>query len=436
MKRFALLLVSSVLIILLLFAGSCAAVPDSVTEELEQYSSLSGKTDSSSDEYLDFREAIIHSDPLLEDYGQLLLDGITAKLPSPDAVPHNFELNIRGCAANEDLRRIAQGQFAELDLVAPVGDGSIKVFYDDAQSSFYCDGQNMIRAEGFDGSIRLLHGKSLEYCDYEGSDDYNAFGINALSVWEPSQYFPAEKIVSLHSGELLPRELAFPMTDGMVPVADAMTIAENYLNSVFSEFEDSKFTYAVRKIYVRKLTGDMYGYEFVAERIYDGVPIDSTPLYNFEGADFGAEGYYVEKGDSIYVWMIESSQIDYFYCAGRRTVENVTAGFEKIISLNTAISNISSVLTSSAVFKCMSVELLYLNGYYADTHLTQLTEADAARYAEYPRDTRLVWAVLVETPTVKPGTLEYPHDPHYSFFVDATTGEVFGFYDQTAEYIY
>ena len=69
-------------------------------------------------------------------------------------------------------------------------------------------------------------------------------------------------------------------------------------------------------------------------------------------------------------------------------------------------------------------------------HLTQLTEADAARYAEYPRDTRLVWAVLVETPTVKPGTLEYPHDPHYSFFVDATTGEVFGFYDQTAEYIY
>lgn len=421
-------------ITLTLFLSACAETPQSVKDEVDAYNAI--QTNIAETMSLPFEEVINSTETTYQNTGQFILNDITVKLPLCEAKAYNFELNYKSCVPEEEIKRIAADQFPDITLDAVSDESKTKVYYANQASGFYCDGQNMIRVEGASGYTRLLHGASLEYCNFINSEDYVNYGINALSVWDPSDFFPAEKIISLHSGESVNSELSYELSNGSVKVIEAMEFAQSYLDNIFSAYEYNQFTYKIRKVYIRKISENKYGYEFSAERYYNGIPIDSTPLYNYKGADFGSTGYFVENGDPIYIWMIDACSIDYFFCGARRQVNNIQVGYDNILTLDSAFSILSNSLTSYTTFNVNSVELIYINGYYADTPLQMYTDEDIINYVKYPKKTRLVWAVLIDMTSANPGTLEYPHDPHYSLFVDAVTGEMIGYYNKQEEYVY
>lgn len=435
MKR--LVAAASVLLLAVLgiiLASACAEAPASVIDEISDYNAIE-KLDGTV-ERLPLGDVLDRAEPKLSNNGQLIMEGVIAQLPESGAAAHTFELNFRRVNAESVLKEIAFEQFPDLYIDAALAEDSGWTYYAGEHSGCLCDGKRMIRIEGLMGYIRFLRGASLEYCDPAKADSPSGFDLRTLSVWSPSDWFAAERIISLHSGETMGEGLGYELADGYVKVEDAMAVAQAFLNSTLARYEEGAFTYRIRKIYIRKLSGDRYGYEFSAERLYNGIPVDSTPLNNFAGADVGPKGYYVENGDPIYIWMIDSQTIDYFYCGACRRADNSEKSRDEILTLPSAIAVLSNTLTASATFDISSVELLYINGYYADDYLVKYTDEDVERYLAYPKETRLVWAFLLPIRAMEHGTLEYPHDPHYSFFVDAVTGEVIGFYDRNAEYVY
>lgn len=437
------LCLSLVIVSTVFLLSACAQAPQSVSDDISDYNStLINGIPSSEVEFKPFSDVVASTETEGQSVGQFILKDIQIKLPSADAQYYNFCLNHRQCVPAEDMSRIIEEQFPDIKLEDYIGATEDRVVTDEYiclrgnSEGFFTDGRNVIRVIGLSGEIRLLHGKSLDYCNYYSSTSYENNGILDLSAWDPSNYFEAKQIIRLNSGEQVDSELSYELTDGAVKVADAMEYALSYLNNTFAAYEDNQFTYGIRKIYIRKIADGKYGYEFSAERLYNGVPIDSTPLYKYDGPDFGAEGYIVDEGDAIYVWMVEADSIDFFYSAARRTVTSCEACDSDILTLDSAFEILCNSLTTSTSFTVSSVELLYLNGYYADEYLPKGTEEDVLIYVNYPKDTRLVWAVLVKQPSVIEGSLESPHDPHYSLFVDAVTGEVICYYDNMAFYFY
>lgn len=200
------------------------------------------------------------------------------------------------------------------------------------------------------GESVYLAGKTV-YDDMQNkwvsSDTYNT-----LYEFEPKYFFESVGRYSPQSKK------SFPLLDGEMKICDAVDFFENYINNApISTGLQRNMRTRVYNVEVLRVN-DTYGYYFTTQPQFQGV--------NFEPVVYGSISSYDYNPMGGEAFMIRCGDVDYIHCFyGNVWTFNVEP-CDKIVSVETAIKNISDKLTDAVTFEVLSVELVYVQQFDKD----------------------------------------------------------------------
>ena len=136
-------------------------------------------------------------------------------------------------------------------------------------------------------------------------------------------------------------------------VEEAIEQAENYINHEFPiPISISKeMVYRVFRVYILKMPGGTYGFEFIMRRFCGGVPLETLPseLMVFE------EGDTSDLGDGV---LDAENHILYFRLLCNNEVEEIQE-ISEVIPLERATEYISRKVADNTVYTVNKIELSY-----------------------------------------------------------------------------
>lgn len=246
------------------------------------------------------------------------------------------------------------------------------------------------------GEAAYLAGKTV-YDDMEekwvSSDTFNT-----LYEFEPSNFFESVGKYSPQS------EKSFPLLDGEMKICDAVDFFENYINNApISTGLHRNMRTRVYNVEVLRVN-DTYGYYFTTQPQFQGVnfePVVYGSISSYDYNPMGGEAFMIRRGD-----------VDYIHCFyGNAWTFNVEPCGE-IVSVETAIKNISDKLTDAVTFEVISIEFVYVQQFDKD-------EFGHINVNTYEADITPAWRITA-------GNLN--DNRTYMCYVDAADGGNFRYY--------
>ncbi len=198
---------------------------------------------------------------------------------------------------------------------------------------------------------------------------------------------------------------SFPLLDGEMSICEAVSFVEEYLNSLPYP-EESNVETCVIEVDVLKVNEDIYGYNFLTTKSYEGVPFDHMR----SGTQQMSYDDYIAAGG--YAFMLESSDVDVFYGYYRRQgMESVTP-YTEVVSFENAAKTVSEKLTQNVEFEVEKVEFVY-------TQLPKLTAMGYIDTENFSCKISPAWKFVLFNPN---------DDMAYVCYVDAGDETGFRFY--------
>lgn len=222
--------------------------------------------------------------------------------------------------------------------------------------------------------------------------------FNTLYEFEPKTFFES-------AGKYSPQsEKSFPLLDGKMRICDAVDFFENYINNApISTGLQRNMRTRVYNVEVLRVN-DTYGYYFTTQPQFQGV--------NFEPVVCGSMSSYAYNPMGGEAFMIRCGDVDYIHCFyGNAWTFNVEPCAD-IVSVDTAIKNISVKLTDAVTFDVLSVEFVYVQQFNKD-------EQGHINVNTYEADITPAWRIIAGNSN---------DSRTYMCYVDAVDGENFRYY--------
>ncbi len=203
---------------------------------------------------------------------------------------------------------------------------------------------------------------------------------------------------------------SYKLLDKEIPINEAVDYYEHYINGLPYP-RDKNFKTVVISVEVYKVTDNVYGYYFLTDKEYQGVPFDyirdGTQLSNFID--------YTSCGGNAF--MVESDDVDVVYAYYANQYITSETAYKEIIPFEKACQIISEKMTDIVVFEVQRAELIY----------SEIMGKTSDGYVDVENPTSSV------SPTWK-FTLHNPNDIYdYICYVDAVDGENFRYYRTPSE---
>ncbi len=394
------------IMLLLSILSSCKSVPQGVQDNINTYEiQPSGEQVAQNSPDYDTLENIIANTPANMNVriGNVLFDGII-RVPETDTLSELMHRNEiypfllpENNIYDENLIVDVVKQDIAAGIVDPIGQSwGIEYYMNDITSI-------SIAEDGFLVTVPYTAKKSEEN----------------LGGYFESSFFPVEKIIQCYRGEPLNDDL-LPVRNGEMSMIKAAQEVLDFLNTnPWRQWEEG-YSYMIRTVFVRKVD-DVYGYEFCIERLYKGVTLDATPFYEFyedDPADLERKGNVRRKGSPIYI-MISSldGPSDWnIRTENSYTVINENPLPDHFITFDAALEAACGAISRSANITIRSAELCYDVGYRGFMSIYE--ERGVKEFYSNP-----VWAFKIDQRGI--GVMENGHDPHWTIFVNAVSGEVY-----------
>ncbi len=246
------------------------------------------------------------------------------------------------------------------------------------------------------GESAYLAGKTV----YDDMEDkwVSSDTFNTLYEFEPRFFFESVGKYSPQS------EKSFPLLDGEMKICDAVDFFENYINNApISTGLQRNMRTRVYNVEVLRVN-DTYGYYFTTQPQFQGV--------NFEPVVYGSMSSYGYNPMGGEAFMIRCGDVDYIHCFyGNAWTFNVELCAD-IVSIETAIKNISDKLTDAVTFDVNSIEFVYVQQFDKD-------EQGHINVNTYEADITSAWRITA-------GNLNDSRT--YICYVDAIDGGNFRYY--------
>lgn len=220
-----------------------------------------------------------------------------------------------------------------------------------------------------------------------------------LSAFEPDDHFESVGRYSPQS------EKSFPLLDGEMRICDAAEFFENYVNNApISTGLQRNTRTSVYSVEVLRINDAAYGYYFTTVPQFQGV--------NYEPVIYGSRSEYNYDPTGGEAFMIRRGDVDYIHCLyGNEWSFNVEP-CKEIVSIETAVKNISDMLTDGVTFEIISVEFVYVQQYCKD-------ELGHINIDTYEANITPAWRITAGNPN---------DNRTYMCYVDAKDGENFRYY--------
>ena len=197
------------------------------------------------------------------------------------------------------------------------------------------------------GYAVINKGKTVELNNSKIYDDtLNAERYPLLESYDPADWLE-------YVGTYPPDSMgSFKLSDTDITINDAVIFFEEYINELpYPKTSNTKTV--VVDVDVYKVSEDIYGYNFLTTKEYQGITFD----YMKSGTVHSKfEEYTITIGNAF---MVESNDIDIVY--GYYRLQNVVSekSYNDIVTINTAAEHISQEMTDGVVFEIQKIELVY-----------------------------------------------------------------------------
>ena len=229
-------------------------------------------------------------------------------------------------------------------------------------------------------------------------------------------------------GDTVSEEETYPLADGEMSVAEAVSFTEDLLETYLSELEKNQFEYKVQHLYVMENedTG-FYDYNMVIGRIYKGVPIDTSSDFKVsEGKSY----YRTHCGAHIIAIMRHRNSLDYISTSRELFEIESEAEKEKIIAPKWALQKMSEEIAHDNGIRFTECGLVYL--LVQDNRLSEQDQQDVYQQADETTYLRPVWLFTQDSNAESTDSLT--KDNHgISVIVDALDTNLY-YYESTSAY--
>lgn len=372
---------------------SCADVPDEVKADMSSYRG-GGESESENDTgftYVKVAELSENAEKALsKEYGQFKIsDKIRFEAPS-EIYRMSFQ-NLSGFSVNSE--KAAAELFyspSELDLQKLEERDDGLMFYDEDKKQYICALE--------DGFIAMLKPEAFDI----------SFSCNEPNV----------KIYHADRGDDLSD--VYQLADGKCSVGDAVDYINGWLEENYRQFSP-EFDHKVKTVIVREHEGN-YLYQFLAEGIYKGVPLDS---YTSKSAEEIVNGQYTVKMSYWYyhisIQMINTGEIASFTNGGGIYKPAETERIDECISMESALELCKRTFTDFKDVTFSDIDIMYT--------LEPVYEYDDEGIPEnvIRYDSRPVWEIIIDVPPedfLAAGEVNTYGDIRKYIYVDMVTGEI------------
>ncbi len=193
-----------------------------------------------------------------------------------------------------------------------------------------------------------IHGK-IELYNRKNVKDILGINYDDLWSWRPSFNGSVEKRVDLQTSPVMD---VYNLNNKQVSVDAALQYALSYINSDnISPICSAIYEYSPLFVDVYKFDEEKYGYYFVFNLSYDGVPLDSSSAVSPESAPVS---------NTIKLLMLSEDSIDWLWTCPMNQDAPVSEEKAEInIDYERACEIVSEALSQEHVFKVSKAELLY-----------------------------------------------------------------------------
>lgn len=148
-------------------------------------------------------------------------------------------------------------------------------------------------------------------------------------------------------------EESYQLLDKKTMIKDAVKVYEDYINSIPTLFEPI-FNIRVKDVQVYKVNDELYFYNFIAVREYEGIKYDNL---GEAGDVVGGDDFHSEY---ILGYMIQSDRVDYFYGSYARAMEMADKTERTdIIPFDKAVQEIKDRLSAHVEFEITEARIVY-----------------------------------------------------------------------------
>ena len=256
------------------------------------------------------------------------------------------------------------------------------------------------------GYTVLNKGKTLELSgtkitDY-GSDTERYPGLEG---YDPSDYL--DYVGTYHRDSTV----SFRLADREVPICEAVEYFEEYINGLPYP-KDANAKTVVLDVDVYHVTGEIYGYNLITTKQYQGVDYDQMKpgTYDFILSDYAPLGGYA--------FMVESKDVDLLYGYYRmESTENAVA-YEEVVGLESVAKRVSEEMSKEVVFEVERIDMVY-------TRIPKKTEQGYVDIENPSEEGSPSWKFTLFNPN---------NSTRYFVYVDALTGGNFRYYYQAVKW--
>ena len=273
-------------------------------------------------------------------------------------------------------------------------EGSVSYFYDETWNKTVTHWDQPIALQfgnpiGF-GYATVNKGKTVKISDYKFYDE----DLQMKRYPDADSYEPTDnlKYVTSYSPD---SNVKYRLLDGEMSICDAVDFFEQYVNNMPMPYGSNVRT-VVTGVDVYQVTKDVYGYQMLTTKEYEGVCFDRTR----EGQEQGYQDYDDYSPLMGSGFMLECGDVDILHSWYQKEPVKKAKEYDRILSGTDAVKMLSSQLTDNVKFTFQSLELVYTQKYaktkegYIDTEhlsadvapawkMTVTNENDALTYSCY-----------------------------------------------------
>ena len=157
--------------------------------------------------------------------------------------------------------------------------------------------------------------------------------------------------------------ISYHLSDGDLLLTEAVDYVEKHMKEDYYYVGSEYLDYSVFGIDVRKLTDEIYYYEFDVGTAYDGVALnhdDATSLDSMN-EDSGKDNLTAEPfGTNHLVTMFEKDKLGFIWscCQNFESVQTLNT-YDKVLPLDVVCETLSNYISKDKQFQISSIELLY-----------------------------------------------------------------------------
>lgn len=208
-----------------------------------------------------------------------------------------------------------------------------------------------------------------------------------MAGWMPKDNFGVEQTLLPNSTE------AYALLDGDVAVDQAVQFCEEYFSSV-APYREAITTFPmVHNVELMAIDDAHYGYLMLLSRSYAGIPFDSL---HFEGIVSGFSDGNEYLFDNSELLMVKSDEIEYCYISNLAdTITTVGEPVDEVISLKTAATAVSEMMTDYVAFQVKQISMVYSNQKATEDGLIS-TAQPAWRFELYNENDARTYIVIID----------------------------------------